>query len=122
MEKEMNKILFCLIINFYLISCFAETILFNPHWVLPRFAREEKSYGEEMFIKKLKITGVEPLSGHEFYMNINELFDLCNLFNSYCVNTLRIIKFLRQILNIKKRTDTKCRFLISEIISQQDQS
>ena len=95
MEKEMNKILFCLIINFYLISCFAETILFNPHWVLPRFAREEKSYGEEMFIKKLKITGVEPLSGHEFYMNINELFDLCNLFNSYCVNTdiLDILNF-----------------------------
>ncbi len=116
----MNKILFCLIINFYLILCFAETILFNPHWVLPRFAREEKSYGEEMFIKKLKITGVEPLSGHEFYMNINELIDLCNLFNSYCVNTdiLHILNFYyneEELKNFLHNMDTNNSYYIQRL-------
>ena len=120
MEKEMNKILFCLIINFYLISCFAETILFNPHWILHRFAREEKSYGEEMFIKKLKITGVEPLSGHEFYMNINELIDLCNLFNSYCVNTdiLHILNFYyneEELKNFLHNMDTNNSYYIQRL-------
>ena len=90
----MNRIILSVIVFLYLNLCFCDTILFDPRWVLSYFAKEEQTYGEEMFKNKLDIQGITPLSGHEFYMNIKEINDLCNIYNSYCINM-----DVKQILN-----------------------